>query len=212
MINNQPKINHIPQNYFPMPFMPNEHLQFSHQQNQFQLPIPINPGLTPPQNIQYLYFPLLLSDQFLYPNHPYFIPRMFIPPQQNQINALNQLMFSQNISNENKNININNNINGQTNILNKENIIENNNYNYNNYINDNEIIDDKERKESEKDMSNLLPKKFVIIHENNQIEKKNILYNENILEDENTLYYYGIKKDSILNLKKTKNLIKIKIY
>ena len=44
------------------------------------------------------------------------------------------------------------------------------------------------------------------------LEYQNILYNDNILEDEKTLYYYGIKEDSILNLKKVKNIKKIKIY
>ena len=52
------------------------------------------------------------------------------------------------------------------------------------------------------------------IYENEKfpIEKQNILYNDTILEDEKTLYYYGIKDGCILNLKKSENLKKIKIY
>ena len=48
------------------------------------------------------------------------------------------------------------------------------------------------------------------IYENEKIPiwNQNILYNDNILEDEKTLYYYGIKEDSILNLKKLEILKK----
>lgn len=44
------------------------------------------------------------------------------------------------------------------------------------------------------------------------LEYQNIIYNGNILEDDKTLYYYGIKEDSMLYLKKAKNFKRIKIY
>ena len=113
MINNQiPKINQLPPNFYQIQYMPNDTLQFTRQPNQFHLPISINPAFIPPQNIQCSYLPLLFSDQFLYPNQPYYFPRVFLPPQQNQINALNQLMVCHNILNDNKTIN-NNILNGQ---------------------------------------------------------------------------------------------------
>ena len=55
-------------------------------------------------------------------------------------------------------------------------------------------------------------KQNIFQNEKIQIENQNILYNDNILEDEKTLYYYGIKADSILNLQQKENLNKIKIY
>ena len=215
MINNQiPKINQLPQNFYQMQYMPNDTPQFTRQPNQFHLPISINPTFIPPQNIQCSYLPLLFPDQFLYPNQPYYFPRVFLPPQHNQINALNQLMICQNILNDNKNIN-NNILNGQKlNIMNKENLIENNCYNNNNYLNNNAISNEKEKKENEKDMINQLPKKFVIVHEKNKIEKKNILNinNEkiNISENNNIDLNLLNKNKEIINKDfEQQNLIKI---
>ena len=187
-----PKINQIPQNYYPMPYIPNERFHFPHSQNQFSLPLPIATNFsTPSNNIQYHFLPLMLSDQFLY--HPYFFPRIFTPPQQNQnqINALNQMMIYQNFLNENKLYNNEEKINS----INKENKIDNNIYN-NNYINTNEGKNEKEKKENEKYINNQLPKKFFITHENNKLEKKNILKinNEKIKNSEINNIDINIKK------------------
>ena len=178
--NQIPKQNQISQNYYPMPLIPNDPLHFTRQLNTFSLPISINSTFPPQNNIQYPLFPLMLSDQFLYPNQPYFLPTLFNPPSQtNQINALNQLMIYQNILNENKVVN-NNLINNQKNntINNQNPTIENNIYNKN-YLNIIEQNNDKDKKENDKFNINQFTKKFLIVHENNQLEKKDNLIMDN---------------------------------
>ena len=206
MNNNQiPKINQISQNFYPMPFIPNERLHFPHLTTQFPVPLPFNTNFPPPpNNVQYHFLPLIFSEQLLY--QPYYIPRVFTHPQQNPINALNQMMIYQNILNENKIIN-----NEEKELgINKENKIDNNIYG-NNYINTIEPKNEKEKKDNEKIyINNQLPKKFFITHENNKFEKKNILNTNN---EKNKLSEINNIDLNILNKKKDnfeqENILKI---
>ena len=143
MNNNQiPKINQIPQSFYPMPIISNERFHYPYPTTQFPLPLPITTNYPPlPNNVQYHFFPLILSDQLLY--QPYYIPRVFAHPQQNQINSLNQMMIYQNYLNEKK---IFNNEEKEYNI-NKENKNDNNIYD-NNYINPIEGKNEKKKKDT----------------------------------------------------------------
>ena len=179
MNNNQiPKQNQnqINQNYYPMPYIPNDPLNFPRPLNTFSIPLSINPSFPPQNSIQSPLFPLMIPDQILYPNNPYFLNTLFnTPSQPNQINPLTQFMMYQNILNDNKALN-NNLINNQkNNIINKSNTaIENNIYNKN-YLNILEQNNDKEKKENDKYNINQFSKKFFIVHDNIQLEKKNNL-------------------------------------
>ena len=179
MNNNQiPKLNQIQTNYFPMPYMPFDQNKFSFPQNNFSLPLSMNQNLAPSSNIQYSLLHLLFPDQFLYPNQPYFLPNIFMPPVKNPLNTFNNLMVCQNILNKNEIIN-NIEINGQKiNNINNKNCFENNCYN-NNYLNNNEINNEKSLKQNNIDIINQVPKKFVIFHEKNNLEKTNNSLNIN---------------------------------
>ena len=198
------KQNQIPQNYYPMSLMPNDPLHFNGQINNFSLPLPLNSTFPPQNNIQYPLFPLIVSDQFLYPNQSYFLPTLFYPPSQsNQINALNQLMIYQNIMNENKALN-NNSTNEKNNTINKQNpTIENNICNNKFYLNSIEQNNDKDKKDNDKFNINQITKKFFIVHENNQLEKKNNLI---ICNEKNK-----ISENNNIDLNKNNEIININI-
>ena len=105
-----PKISDIPQNLFQTPIMQNDN-SIQSQPNQFSLPLNINQIAINNPNIQNQLLNLLYPDQFLYQNPLYFLPRLLLIPQANQINYLNQLITEQNIRNSNDlmgNNNINN--------------------------------------------------------------------------------------------------------
>ena len=197
MNNNQiPKINPILQNYYPLPTITNDPINFPYISNQFAIPLPIN-TFTPPNIIQYPIMPLILPEQLLYSNQPYFLPRMFSPPQTNQLNNLNQFMMYQNILNRNKIDNVNNIMNKQK-LNTKENIPENNFYN-NSLLNKNEKNDLKDKK----DINNQISKKFFIIHDTNSLDKKNIIKidieKNKILENNNSDLNLLNKSTDIIN-------------
>ena len=100
-INQIPKFNPIYQNYYLMPVISNDPINFPSRANQFPIPLSIN-SFIPPNNLQYPIMPLMLPDQLLYSNQPSFLPRLLYTPQTNQLTNLNQLMMYQNISNGNK--------------------------------------------------------------------------------------------------------------
>ena len=174
MINNQiPKINQLPINYIPTSFMLNDALHLNPAQNQLPLALSMNPALSNPLNSQYPLLYLLFPDQFLCQNQPYFLPRFYLPQQQQaQLNALNQLMIYQKILNENK---INDAmIEQKQSDLNKENIHENKC--------DNDGCDlsaDREKKETFNNSLNQSQKKFLIFHEKDNLDKNNIILNFN---------------------------------
>jgi len=180
MNNNQiPKINQGIPNFFPNPYIMNDNLQMNLNLNQFALPIPISQTFSPPMNTQYPLLNLLISDQFLYQNQPFLLPGFYTPQQpQIQLNAINQLINIQKILNENKIGNNSNELNGQ--ITNKKNSLENN------FLYNNDINIDNEKKENFFNNLNQT-KKFVITHENNDLEKKENTLDINILDDKNKL-------------------------
>ena len=89
-----PKISDIPQNLFQTPIMQNDN-SIQSQTNQFSLPLNINQIAINNPNIQNQLLNLLYLDQFLYQNPLYFLPRLLLIPQANQINYLNQLITEQ---------------------------------------------------------------------------------------------------------------------
>ena len=172
MINNQiPKINQFPLNYGPTNFTLNDALHLNTPQNQLPLALSMNQAFSNPLNSQYPLLYILFPDQFLCQNQSYFLPRFYLPQQQAQLNALNQLMIYQNLLNENKRNEAM--IEQKNSDLNKENMHENNNYNAC------DLILDKEKKESIINNLNQSQKKFLIFHENNKLDKNNLILNFN---------------------------------
>ena len=167
-INQIPKFNPIYQNYYLMPVISNDPINFPSRTNQFPIPLSIN-SFIPPNNLQYPIMPLMLPDQLLYSNQPSFLPRLLYTPQTNQLTNLNQLMMYQNISNGNKIIDDDNSLMNRQKLNAKENVPENN-FDNNNLLNKNENNDIKEKK----DINNLMPKKLFITHDTNKLYKKNI--------------------------------------
>jgi len=178
MNNNQiPKINQLPINYVPTNYTLNDALHFNSPQNQLPLPLSMNQVFSNPLNSQYPLLYILFPDQFLCQNQSYFLPRLLLPQQQAQLNALNQLMIYQNLLNENK---INNAmIEQKKNELNKENIHENNNFN------GCDLTVDREKKESLINNLSQSQKKFLIFHEKDNLDKNSIIQNYN--EDKNKI-------------------------
>jgi len=200
-----PKISDIPQNLFQTPIMQNDN-SIQSQTNQFSLPLNINQIAINNPNIQNQLLNLLYPDQFLYQNPLYFLPRLLLIPQANQINYLNQLITEQNIRNSNDlmgNNNINNIYNSlfnnqQFNILN-QNILGN-------LINNKSNINEQNKpKENDEKINNQPGKKFLITHENtnpqnsnNQKNDKNINNDKKTIEN-NSLYSNLLKNNNINN-------------
>ena len=206
MNNNQiPKINQFFPNYFSMPCIPNQSFQFITQQNQTPMPLSIGYNYYSPQNSQNPLLNFLFSNQFLYINPLNISQRILIPPQQNMLNELNQLILSQKLLNENI-FNNSRQLNEQIiNDNNKENMHENNIYNnnYNKNTKDSDI--EKGIKEDYITNYNQQLNKFETIQENNKLENKiNFLY---IGDDKNKISENNNIDFNILNNKNINDII-----
>ena len=108
MNNNQiPKIRQDILNFYQMPNIQNEHFQLGFTQNNLSMPLPINQNFLIYPNYQSPQQHLLFPDQFLYPNQSYFLQKIFLLSQLNQINPMDHLILCQNLLNENKVFNYN---------------------------------------------------------------------------------------------------------
>ena len=102
----EPMISQIPLNCFKLPYGPEDPLQLNTLRTQFPLQLSIDNAFLSPQNVPYSTMPVFVSEPYLYRDQSFFIPKIYILPQQQiQLNALNQYMLYQNILNDNKYIN-----------------------------------------------------------------------------------------------------------
>ena len=190
-----PKLNEIPMNLYQM----NNNI-IPTQQNQFSLPLNINQVI---QNNQNQILPLLFPEQLLSPNLFYLLPRLFIIPQPNQINYLNQLIIEQNLRNLNNTMNLNNNNNMINNLIHTQKINSLNGNNLENILNIKNNMNNEPNKEKRKNelSNNPVGKKFFVIHEEPKpINSKNDLNNNNKNKSENNnIFFNSLKTESINN-------------
>ena len=201
-INQIPKFNAIYQNYYLMPVIANDPINFPSRTNQFPIPLSIN-SFIPPNTLQYPVMPLMLPEQLLYSNQPSFLPRLLYTQQ------TNQLMMYQNISNGNKIIDNDNSLMNSQKLNAKENVPENN-FDNNNLLNKIENNDTKDKK----DINNLMPKKLFITHDTNKLYKKNIAnidFEKNKISENNNinLNLLNKNKEIINNCLEINNLLTI---
>ena len=190
-----PKLNEIPMNLYQM----NNNI-IPTQQNQFSLPLNINQVI---QNNQNQILPLLFPEQLLSPNLFYLLPRLFIIPQPNQVNYLNQLIIEQNLRNLNNTMNLNNNNNMINNLIHTQKINSLNGNNLENILNNKNNNNNEPNKEKRKNelSNNPVGKKFFVIHEEAKpINSKNDLNNNNKNKSENNnIFFNSLKTESINN-------------
>ena len=202
---NFPKMNYVSQNLYQIPSGQSNNIIQS-DQNQLNLPLGINQILLNNQNINQL-LPFIFPDQFLCQNQLYFLPRLLVLPQDNQINILNQLILEQNLRNQNNMINLNN-INNMNNINNTYNGLLNNsqinNLNENiltYFLNNNKNNEQIKEKEKNEAINNPQGKKFFITHENSNpnLKKDTIIISEKITPENNNIYLNQLNIYSSLN-------------
>ena len=199
-----PKLNEIPMNLYQM----NNNI-IPTQQNQFSLPLNINQVI---QNNQNQILPLLFPEQLLSPNLFYLLPRLFIIPQPNQINYLNQLIIEQNLRNLNNTMNLNNN-NMINNLIHTQKINSLNGNNLENILNNKNNNNNEPNKEKRKNelSNNPVGKKFFVIHEEPKpINSKNDLNNNNKNKSENNnIFFNSLKTEQPEELKNKLSLFTI---
>ena len=202
-----PKMNEVPQNLFPNPLIQNDNV-IQNQLNQFSLPLNLNQVVTNNQNIQNIQnqlLPLLYPDQFLCQNPLFFLPRLLLVPQTNQINYLNQLITEQNLRNPNDLL-VNNNINNiYNNLINTQQLnILNQNILANLINNKNTINEQNKQKDNKETINNHPEKKFFTTQINPNPQNSSIQNNDkNIINEkittENNKIYPNILKNNIIN-------------